>query len=233
MSLIAKSLKRLEDNKKKKSGGVFQRKNSFDVFFSELTIYASLVVVLVLIFSLYSFKLYKKVEKQLRSKDFSVVEKLKNDIDIAEKKLKSKSFVKKHSCEYLLEIGKLNQMYEMAKKKNDIKYISIYYAKTNQEDKAIKNLKVYLKNHPNDEQAIAYLSYALMKKKKYRQALNELNKIRSDRYELFLDKAVIFELMGDMKNALKNYSIVLKKTHDKSLKNMIEAKIAVLRLVKD
>jgi len=233
MSLIAKSLKRLEE--KKGSRGVFGGRGKRSFLPSGTAIYVTLVVFTVFVIVIYSFILFRNIKNEVNfSKNFSVsIERVKKNIENYRLALRREEASKGRTCEYYLTIGNLDEMFKLATEKGKVKYIGIYYVKKGDIDKGISILKEYLKSHKTDGQARAYLSLAFFKKGEYWKAISELNRIKSKNYKVYLDKAVAYELGGDLKDAIKNYDIALKTTKDPVLKSMIKAKLVVLMYAKD
>ncbi len=179
----------------------------------------------------YSFDLFKVVNAQIK-KDFSFeVYKIEREIKTEELAIHKEISKKPQTLEYLLQSGDLAKMGQIAEKENNIKYLGIYYVETSNPEKGVSLLELYLKNH-NDNQAKMYLALAYLKEKRYLDALNELEKIKSNRYEVFLDKAVVLEKLGLIKNAIQNYEIAYDRSKDPVVKGMIKAKITVLRFVR-
>lgn len=229
MSLIAKSLKKLQSNKTKRNSYFLgEVKLSY---FGELPVYIVVGLLALFFLGVYFLDLFEIVNAQT-SKDFSsMVYKIEREIKVEELAIHKEMNKKPQTLEYLLESDDLEKMGQIAKKEKNIKYLGIYYVKTSNPEKGISLLKLYLKNH-KDEQAKMYLALAYLKEKEYVDALNELDKIKSERYEVFLDKAVVLERLGLVKNAIQNYKIAYDKSKDPVVKGMIRAKITVLRFVR-
>ena len=229
MSLIAKSLKKLQSDKRKRDSYFFGK-----VRFSHLgglPVYIVMSSIAVFFLGVYSFDLFKVVNAQIK-KDFSFeVYKIEREIKTEELAIHKEISKKPQTLEYLLQSGDLAKMGQIAEKENNIKYLGIYYVETSNPEKGVSLLELYLKNH-NDNQAKMYLALAYLKEKRYLDALNELEKIKSNRYEVFLDKAVVLEKLGLIKNAIQNYEIAYDRSKDPVVKGMIKAKITVLRFVR-
>ncbi len=229
MSLIAKSLKRLQKASDKKKN-VFLG-NVRSLRFTEFPMYLLLVFFVVILFILYSFSIYKMVDSQLKKDFYNEVVRVAREIKNMEVQLEKNTGKKIQGFEYLLESGRLNKLKELAQKNNNIKYLGIYYVETSEPEKGSELLEFYLKKH-NDVQARLYLALAFLKEGKYLDALNQLERVKADRYEVFLDKAVVLEKLGDIEKAIKYYRVAYEKTNDPVLKGMIRAKLAVLEFAK-
>ncbi len=229
MSLIAKSLKKLQSNRTK-STNYFLGEVRFS-YFGELPVYIVIGLLALIFLGIYFVDLFKIVNAQTDKDFFSKVYKIEREIKVEELSVHKEMNKKPQTLEYLLESDDLEKMEQIAKKEKNIKYLGIYYVKTSKPEKGAGFLKLYLKNH-KDKQAEVYLALAYLKEKRYLDALNELDKIKSERYEVFLDKAVVLEKLGLVKNAIRNYKIAYDKSKDPVVKGMIRAKITILRFVR-
>jgi len=229
MSLIAKSLKRLQKSNVERKNAFLGDVKSFK--FNEFFMYVLLIFFAVLLFVLYSFNLYENIDNELK-KDFSEkVDRIAREIKKMEVQLAKSSVKKVKGLEYLLETGHLKRLKELAKEKDNIKYLGIYYVKTHKPRKGSKLLRFYLKKH-EDNQAALYLALAYLEEGRYLDALNQLNKVKIDRFEVFLDRAVVYERLGDLEKAIENYRVAYEKAKDPVLRGIIRAKITILKFAK-
>ncbi|WP_025270333.1 tetratricopeptide repeat protein [Hippea sp. KM1] len=229
MSLIAKSLKRLQTDRKTHKKAFTGTVNPSQI--NEVAIYALLLLVCLGSFGLYFISTNKKIEGQIKEKDLSIISKIEKNISNGELMIRQRKIKGKGRFEYYLETNKLKELKDLAQKENNIKYLGIYYAKTGNAKKAIELLGFYLKRH-QDDQARLYLIMALKQQNRYKEALEELKKINTQRYEVYLDRAVIYEEIGMIDKARQNYREALKMTPDPVLRGTIKSKLVVLGFVK-
>ena len=194
-------------------------------------IYISVFIIGVAVTSGYLYLNHKRLQSSLQKASYlQEIKQEERRIQVYERDVKKGIHRVTYTCEYLLAIGDYKGMYNLAEKKNNKKYIGIYYVIINIPSQAIPILKQYIKKHPEDSEALAYLGLAYFKEKKYSETIAVLSKIKKGDYRINYDIAVSYEKIGDSFDAVIYYSRALLSASDPVYRNLIKEKILVLKM---
>jgi len=227
MSIVAKSLKRLKENKKPKFSVSSSKSMGFGLSGYLPFFYGLFVLLFFAIVIIYAYTTSSYVKKRLNSTNYPSIYSLKTKLD-AKKAVALSIRMQPKGLENLLILKRFDEMFKLAKKENNLKYEGIYYFKKGDLDKSYDMLKQYLKKHKNDSEASAYLAFVLYKKGDYNEALKILNAVKTDNCELIVDKAVLYEASEEYYKALRLYKKSYMSCNNPAVKNKIEKKIIVL-----
>ncbi len=230
MSLVAKSLKRLKERgaTPHNMGYAKSKKTlSFNLDKLRLIYIAAILFALILIAASASIA-YNQIKPYLKRKTiWPPVSSLRLKLEEATKKVQS-AVTSKMGLEELLVLKRYDEMYKLAKKRHNAKYEGIYYFEKGKLRMAYDLLNSYLKEHPSDKQAIAYIAYILYKQKRYSEALSFLKKVKPANCNIQVDKAIVYEANNSPEIALNLYKKAYSICASEALKAKLTRKMIVL-----
>lgn len=227
MSIVAKSLKRLKENKKPKFSVSSSKNIGFGLSGYLPVLYGLIVLLFAFIIAAYAYTTSAYVKKRLSSTNYPSISSLKMKLE-AKKAMALNVRMQPKGLENLLILKRFDEMFKLAEKENNLKYEGIYYFEKGDLDKSYGMLKQYLEKHKNDSEASVYLSFVLYKKGDYNTALEVLNTIKTDNCELKVDRAILYEASEEFHKALQLYKKSYMNCKNPAVKNKIEKKIIVL-----
>ncbi len=227
MSIVAKSLKRLKENKKPKFSVSSSKNIGFGLSGYLPVLYGLLFFLFVVIVIVYGYTTSASVKKRLNSTNYPSISSLKTKFE-TKKAMALNVKMQPKGLENLLILKRFDEMFKLAEKENNLKYEGIYYFEKGDLDKSYGMLKKYLEKHKNDSEASVYLSFVLYKKGDYDTALKVLNTVKTDSCELTVDKAILYEASKDFHKALRLYKKSYMNCGNPAVKDKIEKKIIVL-----
>ena len=227
MSIVAKSLKRLKENKKPKFSVSSSKNIGFGLSGYLPVLYGLLFFLFVVIVIVYGYTTSASVKKRLNSTNYPSISSLKTKFE-TKKAMALNVKMQPKGLENLLILKRFDEMFKLAEKENNLKYEGIYYFEKGDLDKSYGMLKKYLEKHKNNSEASVYLSFVLYKKGDYDTALKVLDAVKTDSCELMVDKAILYEASEEFYKALELYKKSYMNCNNPAVKNKIEKKIIVL-----
>ncbi len=227
MSIVAKSLKKLKQNKKPDFNVSFSKKINFGFTGYTPAIYGLSILLFFVIIVVYGYSTRHYIKTRLKNTNFPAISELKSQLKTKEK-IAANIKMQPKGLENLLILKRYDKMFELAKKENNLKYEGIYYFEKGYQDKAYNMLKSYVAKHKNDYEANVYLAFVLYRKNDYQKALAVLNSIKINNCELMFDRAVVSEANKEYYKALQLYKKSYGKCDNRAIKNRIMKKIIVL-----
>ncbi len=227
MSIIAKSLKRLKENKKPNFNISGSKKKIIGISIAPLFYYIAIIFVFIVAIFIYAYTSFYNANKKINNMKFPSITKLQSRFD-HEKKLATNIKKQRKGLDELFILKKFDKMFEIAKKRNDLKYEGLYYFKKGNLDMAYKLFQDYIKKHKNDNSVKAYMAFVLYRQKRYSEAIKMLDAIKIKSCELIVDMAVVYESFDNYKEALGLYRQAYAQCKNPITASRIRKKIIVL-----
>ncbi len=227
MSIVAKSLKRLKENKKPHFSISSTKKSDFAIRSYAGFVYGISIIAFFVIIFIYGYSTALRVRKQLNNSKFPSIAQLKKELQTKTAEAINVKLQPK-GLENLLILKRFDEMFKLAKKENNLKYEGVYYFQKGNLQKAYKLLNNYLSKHKKDYEAKTYLAFVLYKQNNLNKALSLLETIKTKNCSLMFDKAAVYESLGKYHRALSLYRSSYDNCDNPIIKNKAKKKIIVL-----
>ncbi|GEM_PF-5305339 len=233
MSVIAKALKK---SREKDSKSLFlinhlQFRRSYNIPFY-LIILILLIVVIYIFLELFYFKRNFYSYPQINPDNYEA--KYKDTIKGFENSMKGKN-IREIDLKYSIKSGdfnKVNNFLSEIRPLNDklySKYIALLFYHQKNYPKAEIYFSDFISKFGYDDEVIAALGNISFYKKDIQQALKYYEQLKKDSFEVNLNKAIIYETLGDLKKANLFYHSAYQNVNDPLYKKRIYNKIFLLK----
>lgn len=225
MSVIAKSLK-----KHTRSQKTVNDSKSYQVKIFSINMIFILITLLFIVFvGTYIIVQYQSVSTANKLK-FPSINSLNTQFNSELKKISSP--VKREieqEIRFLLSTRKMEELYSLAKREEYKKFLGIFYYISRQYELAENYLRADLSTGNNDVETGSYLAAVYMKQKKYHMALNILNSLDKNKFQILYNIAVTQEVLGNTEQSLEYYLKSINSVRDPLMKYKMKVKIFLLQ----